>query len=98
MAGKNPIVATKQAAVAGQGFDRAKVFWEGLRPQQQVYLGLGLVVTLAVVIFFGKMIATPDYKPLMTGLEAADAQTISAQLTAKKIPNLIRSEEYTSEL
>ncbi len=32
------------------------------------------------------MILTPDYKSLMTGLEPADAQAISAQLAAKKIP------------
>jgi len=35
------------------------------------------------------LMATPDYKPLMTGLEAADAQTISAQLAAKKIPYIV---------
>jgi flagellar M-ring protein FliF len=35
------------------------------------------------------MIATPDYKPLMSGLEPADAQSISSQLTAKKIACII---------
>jgi flagellar M-ring protein FliF len=69
--------------------DRIKKFWEGLRPQQRIYLGVGLGITLAVAAFFVKMISTPDYKTLMTGLEAADAQTISAQLAAKKIPYVI---------
>jgi flagellar M-ring protein FliF len=35
------------------------------------------------------MMATPEYKPLMTGLEPADAEAITAELTAKKIPYLI---------
>ena len=69
--------------------DRAKLFWEGLGTRQITYLGAGLAITAAVLIFLVKMIATPDYKPLMKGLEAADAQAISAQLTAKKIPYII---------
>ena len=66
--------------------ERAKLFWAGLRPQQQVFLGVGLALTLAVVAFLVRMIATPEYKPLMKGLEPADAQAITAQLAAKKIP------------
>jgi flagellar M-ring protein FliF len=89
MAGKNQIVATKQAVGAGQAMDRAKLYWAGLRPQQRVYLGIGLAVTIAAVVFFVRMIATPDYKPLASGLEAADAQTIVAQLAAKQIPYLV---------
>jgi flagellar M-ring protein FliF len=89
MAAKNQIAVTKQPMGASQMMDRVKVFWNGLRPQQRVYLGAGLAVTLGVLIFFVKMISTPTYKPLMQGLEAADAQTISAQLAAKKIPYLV---------
>jgi flagellar M-ring protein FliF len=36
-----------------------------------------------------KMMSTPEYKPLMSGLESADAQAIAAQLAAKKIPYLV---------
>ena len=86
MAAKNQIATTKQAQGFDQVMDRAKIFWAGLRPQQQVYLGIGLAITLAAVAFFVKMIATPDYKPLMKGLEPADAQAITTQLAAKKIP------------
>ena len=89
MAGKNQIAATKQAPGSSHTADRIKLFWTGLRPQQQVYLGAGLVLTLAVIAFFVKMIATPDYKPLMNGLEPADAQTISAELAAKKIAYIV---------
>jgi flagellar M-ring protein FliF len=89
MAGKNQIAAAKQAPGISQVMDRIKLFWAGLRPQQQVYLGVGLAITLAVVAFFVKMIATPNYKPLMSGLESADAQAISAQLAAKKIAYVV---------
>jgi len=83
-------IATKQPPVTmAQVMERAKLFWAGLKPQQQIFLGLGAAVTLAVVAFLVHMIATPDMKPLMKGLEPADAQAISAQLTAKKIPYVV---------
>jgi flagellar M-ring protein FliF len=89
MAAKNQIAATKQTAGTGPVMDRAKAFWAGLRPQQRIYLGVGLGITLAAAVFFVKMIANPDYKTLMTGLESADTQAISAQLAAKKIPYVV---------
>lgn len=86
MAAKNQIAVKKESLSVGQVIDRVKRFWAGLRPQQQIYLAIGIAVTLAVAAFLVKMIATPNYKPLMKGLEPADAQTITAQLAAKKIP------------
>ncbi len=88
MAAKNQIAVTKQAAGGGP-IDRVKLFWAGRNSQQRVYLGVGLAITLAVAAFFVKMLATPEYKPLMSGMEAADAQAITAQLAAKKIPYLV---------
>jgi flagellar M-ring protein FliF len=95
MAGKNQIAAPKQVVGASQTMERVKLFWAGLRPQQRVYLGVGLAITLAAVVFFVKMIATPTYKPLTTGLEAADAQVIVAQLAAKKIPYIVSPDGTT---
>jgi flagellar M-ring protein FliF len=89
MAAKNQVAVTKQAAGAGHAMARVKLFWAGRNTQQRVYLIGGLAITLAVAAFFVKMLATPEYKPLMTGLEAADAQAIVAQLAAKKIPYLV---------
>jgi len=89
MATKSQIAVTKQAAGAGQAMDRVKQFWAGRSTQQRVYLGLGLAMTLGVAAFFVKMISTPEYKPLMSGLEPADAQAVTAQLAAKKIPYLV---------
>ena len=85
MAAKNQVAVTKPGPGTGQVLERARLFWSGLRPQQRIYLGAGLAVTLAVLGFFIKMIATPDYKPLLKGLEPADAQAVMAQLDAKKI-------------
>jgi len=92
MASKNQIAVTKQRPSLSQVADRTKLFWEGLRPQQRIFLGVGLAITLAVAAFFARMIATPDYKPLMSGLESADAQTIASQLAAKKIPYLVSTD------
>jgi flagellar M-ring protein FliF len=89
MAAKNPIAVTKPAASGGAALNRVKQFWAGRSTQQRVYLGAGLAITLGVAAFFVKMISTPQYKPLMSGLEPADAQAITAELAAKKIPFLI---------
>jgi flagellar M-ring protein FliF len=89
MAAKTQIAVTKQAVGPGQAMDRVKLFWAGRSSQQRIYLGLGLAMTLGVAAFFVKMMATPEYKPLMSGLEPADAQAITAQLAAKKIPYLV---------
>jgi flagellar M-ring protein FliF len=86
MAAKNQLAATKKPVNLSQVMDRAKVFWAGLRPQQRIYFGVGAAITVAAVVLFVKMIATPNYKVLSTGLEAADAQTVASQLAAKKIP------------
>jgi flagellar M-ring protein FliF len=95
MAGKNQLVATKQAVGAGQVMERAMLYWQGLHPQQRVYFGIGLAVTVAAVVFFVRMIATPGYKPLMTGMETADAQSVGAQLAAKKIPYIVSPDGTT---
>jgi flagellar M-ring protein FliF len=89
MAAKTQTAIVKQAATGGNPIERVKLFWAGRNAQQRVYLGAGLALTLGVAAFFVKMMATPQYKPLMSGLEPADAQAITAELAAKKIPYLI---------
>ncbi len=85
MAAKTQI-AVPQKAAGGSALERVKAFWAGRNAQQRIYLGVGLAATLGVAAFFFNMMANPVYKPLMTGLEPADAQLIANQLTAKKIP------------
>ena len=48
-------------------------------------VGGGTLLTVVALVAMVKVFGTPEYKPLMTGLEPADAQSISAQLAAKKI-------------
>jgi flagellar M-ring protein FliF len=63
-----------------------KQFWMGRSPKQRLMLGGVAAATVGLVGLFANLMATPDYKPLMTGLEPADAQTISSELKAKNIP------------
>lgn len=65
---------------------KAKQFWASRTSNQRIFLGIGAAATIGLIGFFANLMATPDYKPLMSGLEAADAQAISSELTAKKIP------------
>jgi len=89
MAAANQIATVPLKPLPAPAMERARHFWAGRTSKQKMYLGGGLAVTLAVVAFFAQLISSPDMKTLMTGLEPADAQTISAQLVAKKIPYVI---------
>ena len=64
---------------------KAARFWASRSTGQRIFLGIGAVVTVALVALFANLMATPDYKPLVSGLETADAQAISTELTAKRI-------------
>lgn len=89
MAAKSQVAIAKPAAGGASVMVRVQSFWAGRSSQQRVYLGVGLAATIAVAALLVKTIATPEYKPLMSGLEPADAQTITAELAAKKIPYLV---------
>jgi flagellar M-ring protein FliF len=65
---------------------QAKQFWASRTGNQRIFLGVGAVATVAMIAFFANLMMTPDYKPLIGSLEPADAQTITTELTAKKIP------------
>jgi flagellar M-ring protein FliF len=88
MAAKNQAIA-KPAPGGASVIVRVQSFWASRNSQQRIYLGVGLALTIAVAAFLGKMVATPEYKLLMSGLEPADAQAITAELAAKKIPYLV---------
>jgi flagellar M-ring protein FliF len=63
-----------------------KQFWATRTSKQRLLLGAGAVATVGLVGLFASLMATPDYKPLISGLEPADAQTITTELKAKNIP------------
>jgi flagellar M-ring protein FliF len=48
-----------------------------------------------VLVLFTRLIGTPDYKPLLTGLEAEDAQSVGAQLDAENIAHQISADGKT---
>ncbi|WP_263372913.1 flagellar basal-body MS-ring/collar protein FliF [Granulicella aggregans] len=73
-------------AETSQIFAQLKQFWMTRTPKQRLMLGAGAVATVGLVGLFANLMSTPDYKPLMSGLETADAQTISAELKSKNIP------------
>jgi flagellar M-ring protein FliF len=89
MAAKSQAAIAKPAAAKAPVVVRLQSFWTSRSSQQRIYLGLGVAATIAVAALLMKMIATPEYKPLMSGLEPADAQAITAELAAKKIPYLV---------
>src|SRR6201992_1858013 len=76
-------------AGAGMIFAKLQAFWASRNTTQRMYLGVGLGVVVAAIAFFSHMIATPDYKVVMSGLESADAQAMGSQIAAKKIPYTI---------
>ena len=56
----------------------------------------GAALVAAVVIFSSDTcIVTPDYKPLMTGMEPTDAQSLASRLAAKSIPYQISPDGKT---
>lgn len=65
--------------------DQAKQFWATRTGRQKTVLLAGSGASALLLIAFVWMIGSPDYKPLYTGLEAGDAQTLSAALDAQGI-------------
>ena len=66
---------------------QAQQFWEGRSKRQKTLLMAGAAATVLLLTLFARLIGSPDYKPLYTGLETADVQTLSATLDAQGIPH-----------
>ena len=67
--------------------EQMQQFWAGRNAGQKGFLLAGAGATGLLLALFVRLIGTPDYKPLYTGLEATDAQTLTAQLDAQGIPH-----------
>jgi len=72
-----------------------KDFAAGLSLKQGLLLGGGVLLTIAVLVGFVNLIATPDYKPLVSGMDPADAQALGAKLAAKNIAYQISADGKT---
>lgn len=66
-----------------------------LDTKQLLGLMAGAALITGIMIFFGRMIATPEYKPLMTSMEPADAQSLASRLAAKNVPYQISQDGKT---
>jgi flagellar M-ring protein FliF len=69
-----------------------------LTAKQRILLACAGVVTLAVIAGFAGMLATPDYKPLVTGMEPSDVEALGAKLSAKNIPYRLGSDGKSIEV
>jgi flagellar M-ring protein FliF len=65
--------------------EQLKQAWQRMNQRQRMIVVGGTLAAVAGLITLTVMMSSTDYKPLMTGLEAEDAQAISQQLAAKKI-------------
>jgi flagellar M-ring protein FliF len=65
--------------------EQLKQAWQRMNPRQRTIVAGGTLAAVAGLVVLTVMMSSTDYKPLMTGLEPEDAQTISQQLAAKKI-------------
>src|ERR1035438_6774037 len=77
---------------------QATDFLAALTGTQKAMLLCAGVVTIAVVVGFASLMATPDYKPLVTGMEASDAQALGVKLAAKNIPYRMGSDGKSVEV
>lgn len=61
-------------------------FVRGLTPKQRIMVGGGAVLVAATLYAFVQLIGKPEYKTLYSGLNARDAESLTAQLKSKNIP------------
>jgi len=66
-----------------------------LKTKEILVLMGGAAFVTGIVIMFARLIATPDFKPLMTGMEPADAQSLASRLAAKNVPYQISQDGKT---
>jgi flagellar M-ring protein FliF len=82
-------------ATLSRHVDQLKQFWTGLSGAQRLGLFGGAAMTVAILLVFVRLIAVPEYKPLFTNLETADAQSLAAQLATKNIPHKLSTDGKT---
>lgn len=72
-----------------------KDFTSGLSVKQGLMLAGAVLLTIAILVGFVNLIGTPDYRPLVTGMEPSDAQALGAKLAAKNINYQISADGKT---
>jgi flagellar M-ring protein FliF len=79
-------MAAPEANSFGQALGNAGAFFKALGTRQKLLLAGGGVIVLATLLVFVKLLGKPEMKPLYTGMNAGDAQTLAAKLAVRKIP------------
>ena len=69
----------------GQVASQVREFVLGLKPQQRAMFAGAAVVVAAVLWIFVRMLTSPDYKTLYSGLKPEEANGIAAKLSVKGI-------------
>lgn len=65
--------------------EQMKQFWASRTGRQKAMLLGSVGASALMVLAFVRLVGSPDYKPLFTGLEPADAQALSARLDEQGI-------------
>jgi len=79
-------MAAPEAKSFAQVLANAGAFFKALSTRQKLLLGGGGVIVLATLLVFVTLLGKPEMKPLYTGMNANDAQTLAAKLAVRKIP------------
>jgi flagellar M-ring protein FliF len=58
----------------------------GLTVKQRIVIAMGALLSVGVIALFVNLMGKPEYKPLYTNMEPADAQALVARLAEKNIP------------
>ena len=65
--------------------DQMRGMFGALTTRQKLTLAAGAAITIATILFFVHTLSRPDFKPLYTNMEPADAQALAQRLTGKQI-------------
>jgi len=79
----------------GNAFLQIKQFWLSRNGSQKGFLIGGVLAAGLLVILFARLIGTPEYKPLSTGLDQADAQALAAKLDQQGISHQVSPDGKT---
>lgn len=75
--------------------DQAKRFWTTRTGSQRMMLLGGAAATMVLVAVFARLLSSPDYKPLFTDMDPADAQKLATQLDSQNIPHQVSADGKT---
>jgi len=88
-------MAAREASSLAHAWRQAGAFCKALSVRQKLLLVGGGAIVLATLLVFVKLLAKPEMKPLYTGMNAVDAQTLAAKLALRKIAYEISSDGGT---